>query len=111
MFYTYVLESLKDHKKYIGSTSNLRVRLKAHNDGKVRSTKSRRPFELLYFEKFSTMSEARWRERSFKRSHDLLVRAMSRATQGSRRPRGPSPNRRFSGTGGLVRREMENAVG
>src|SRR3989344_498318 len=100
MFYTYVLESLKDHKKYIGSTGDFKRRLFMHNSGLVRSTKFRRPFKIIYLETFKSMSEARWRERSFKRSHDLLKRAMLRARKGSRRPRGP-----------LARREMIGAVG
>jgi len=32
--YTYVLESFKDHKRYVGYTANLRERLKEHNAGK-----------------------------------------------------------------------------
>ena len=79
MFYTYILKSLQDGKKYIGSTSNLRHRLQLHNEGKVLSTRNRKPFKLIYFETFETMSEARWRERRFKRSHDLLERAMRKA--------------------------------
>lgn len=109
MYYTYVLESLKDHKRYIGSTSDVKKRLKMHNSGLVASTKARVPFKLVYIEDFATQSEARWRERSFKRSHDLLTRAMLRATEYGRRPRGPSPNQRFSRTGGLAR--MEGSVG
>lgn len=88
MFYTYVLESLKDHKRYIGSTADVQKRLEMHNSGLVMSTKSRRPFKLIYYEEFATQSEARWRERSFKRSHDLLNRAMLRATKYGLRPRG-----------------------
>jgi len=96
MFYTYVLESLKDHKKYIGSTGDLKSRFERHNQGLVLSTKSRRPFKVIYFEKFDTLSEARWRERSFKRSHDLLNRTMLRAVKYGRRPRGPLARREGS---------------
>ncbi|NUQ40031.1 MAG: GIY-YIG nuclease family protein [Calditrichaceae bacterium] len=66
MFYAYILKSLKDHRYYYGSTSDLKKRLKSHNGGKVRSTKNRRPFELHYFEEFPTQSEALLRERFFK---------------------------------------------
>lgn len=93
MYYTYVLESLKDHKRYIGSTHDWKRRLSLHNSGKVFSTKSRRPFKLIYLGEFEKQSEARWRERSFKRSHDLLNRAMLRATKYGRRPRGPLARR------------------
>jgi putative endonuclease len=46
MFYTYVLLSERDHKYYIGFTMNLRDRIKKHNEGKVKSTVGRQPFQL-----------------------------------------------------------------
>ena len=66
MFCAYILQSEKDGKHYYGSTGNLEQRLKAHNAGKVRSTKHRRPFKLIYFEQFPTKAEALKRERFFK---------------------------------------------
>ncbi len=62
MFVVYVLKSLKDGNMYIGHTANMQKRFSAHQKGKVRSTKSRRPFELAYTEKYSTKSEAYKRE-------------------------------------------------
>src|SRR3990172_5390092 len=62
IFWVYVLRSLKDGKLYIGQTNNLEDRLLRHNQGRVRSTKFRRPFVLVYCEKFSTRSTARKRE-------------------------------------------------
>ncbi len=50
MFYTYVLFSQKDKGLYIGYTSNLKQRLLRHYDGFAFSTKSRRPFKLIYYE-------------------------------------------------------------
>ena len=66
MFYLYILGSQKDKNIYIGSTNNLRKRFKEHNSGKVSSTKSRIPFELLYYEEYKTEQEARGRESSLK---------------------------------------------
>lgn len=66
MYYTYVLISKKDDKRYIGSTANLEARLKKHNAGSVRSTKYRRPLELIYYEEFETKVEAEKREKFFK---------------------------------------------
>ncbi len=66
MFYVYVLKSKKDGKFYIGSTNNLRKRLKEHNNGKVFSTKSRIPFELVYYEAYKSEKDARKRESNLK---------------------------------------------
>ena len=60
--YTYILKSEVDNKFYIGSTRNLEERFKRHNSGKVRSTKSRKPFILLYSEEFSDYPSACKRE-------------------------------------------------
>jgi putative endonuclease len=66
MHWVYILKSAKDGHIYIGSTSDLKERLKNHNQGRVRSTKSRRPFELLYNEQFGSVTEARKRENFLK---------------------------------------------
>ena len=65
-FYTYILKSLKDGGYYYGHTKDLDNRLQKHNTGKVRSTKSRRPFLLHYHEIFETKSEAYLQEQFFK---------------------------------------------
>ncbi|MFZ6033830.1 MAG: GIY-YIG nuclease family protein [Melioribacter sp.] len=57
MYFTYVLQSLKDRRYYYGSASNLEERLKAHNAGKVRSTKSRRPQKIVFYETFGNSSK------------------------------------------------------
>jgi putative endonuclease len=66
MYFSYILKSLKDGKYYYGHCSDLEQRLKQHNLGKVRSTKSRKPFILHYNETFTTKSEAYRRELFFK---------------------------------------------
>ena len=58
MYFAYILKSLKDNKYYYGSTSDIESRLKQHNYGKVRSTKSRIPFILHYSEQFENKSDA-----------------------------------------------------
>ena len=65
-YYTYVLISQKDGKYYIGSTSDLRRRLRFHNFGTTVSTKARRPFELIYYEACLNKNNAEKRERYFK---------------------------------------------
>jgi len=66
MYYVYVLKSFKDGYHYYGSTSNPETRLKAHNAGRVRSTKSHRPFRIHYLETFASKTDALKRERFFK---------------------------------------------
>ena len=65
-YYCYILRSLKDGKFYYGSTSDLSTRIKAHNSGKVKSTKNRRPLEVHYKESFKTKTEAIKRDQFFK---------------------------------------------
>jgi len=68
-FYVYVLRSIKDGGFYTGFTKNLRKRLEIHNKGKVKSTKYRRPFELVYFEACLNDSDALHREKSLKTTY------------------------------------------
>ena len=58
-FYVYVLESLKDYKRYIGYTNNLKKRLEEHKKGLSFSTKFRLPFKLIYFEGCLNMQDAK----------------------------------------------------
>jgi len=66
MYYTYILQSKKDNKYYIGSTKDLRSRIYKHNKGYVRSTKSRIPFKLIYYEISKTRQDAYRREMEIK---------------------------------------------
>ena len=65
-YYVYIIQSLKDSKYYIGSTSNVEARLKYHNAGKQRSTKNRIPFELVLVEEYKSKNEALTREKMIK---------------------------------------------
>jgi len=66
MYYTYVLQSEKDTKLYIGWTINLKNRIELHNSGKVPSTKDRIPFKLLYYEACLVEEKAIAREKQLK---------------------------------------------
>ncbi|PIR43868.1 nuclease [candidate division WWE3 bacterium CG10_big_fil_rev_8_21_14_0_10_32_10] len=59
---TYILQSLKDKRTYVGSTIDFERRLKQHNSGEVKSTKHRNPFKVLFTEEFDTTKEAWKRE-------------------------------------------------
>lgn len=64
----YVLESQKDQKLYIGSTTNLKQRLTSHFHGDNESTAPRRPFKLIFCEYFFSKQDALRREYYFKTS-------------------------------------------
>lgn len=66
LLYTYVLQSSKDKKYYIGYTRNLRNRLEEHKKGVNTSTKPRRPLGLIYFEACLDESDAKQREKYLK---------------------------------------------
>lgn len=73
MFYFYVLKSLKDEKLYWGYSDDLRRRIKDHNAGKVSSTKTRRPLEIVYYEAYKSEKDARERERQIKRRSKSFI--------------------------------------
>ncbi|QQG44474.1 MAG: GIY-YIG nuclease family protein [Candidatus Roizmanbacteria bacterium] len=64
MYYFYILCCF-DYSLYCGRTNNLEKRIKEHNFSSSKSakyTKSRRPVELVYFEKYKTIQLAMKRE-------------------------------------------------
>ncbi len=64
----YIIQSRSNGKLYTGSSreDDPDRRLKAHNLGKTRSTKSVRPWKLIYKEGFETFTQARKRENFLK---------------------------------------------
>ena len=66
MFFTYILKSETAGTFYYGHTKDIQNRVAKHNAGKVRSTKSKRPWIIHYVEEFPTKAEAYQRERFFK---------------------------------------------
>ena len=62
-YFTYILEN-PEGRFYIGQTSDLELRLKRHNEGRVFWTKSRGPWSLAYWSEFSARSEAMAREKA-----------------------------------------------
>lgn len=67
-YFAYILQC-SDLSLYIGCTNNLEKRVIEHNTSKrgAHYTKIRRPVVLKYFEKFSTLKNARAREAGLKR--------------------------------------------
>ncbi|MDD5043185.1 MAG: GIY-YIG nuclease family protein [Patescibacteria group bacterium] len=66
MYQTYVLKSLKDGKRYVGSGKDAGERLRRHNKGDYRFTKGHRPWQLIYREDYLTRAEAMQREKFLK---------------------------------------------
>lgn len=62
MFYVYILHSEQDNKLYTGYTNNIKRRMTEHNEGKVESTKNRRPLKLIYYEAYLVKADAKSRE-------------------------------------------------
>ncbi|MBU0978665.1 GIY-YIG nuclease family protein [Patescibacteria group bacterium] len=65
-YYVYILQSEKDQSFYVGYTQNITQRLKHHNKGKVRYTKSHVPYRLIYLEEFLSKEKAKLREKYIK---------------------------------------------
>ena len=62
MFYVYVLQSESDTGLYIGMSKDLRRRFSEHQGGESRSTRSRCPWKLIYYEAYLEKPDAIQRE-------------------------------------------------
>ena len=65
-WYVYVLMSLKTEGWYIGSTKDLRKRISSHNRGYNFSTKTAKPWKIIYAEFGLNREDARAREKYLK---------------------------------------------
>ena len=84
MYYVYLLHSKKDGKFYTGFTANLRRRLAEHSGGTTRSTRSRLPLELLYYEAYMSQADAKGREYRLKTSQGARAALKRRLTNSLR---------------------------
>jgi putative endonuclease len=66
MYYLYVLRSKQDEKFYVGITDDVNRRLAQHNAGFSKYTSKSMPWELIYYEAFTTQKLARIRELKLK---------------------------------------------
>ena len=65
-YFTYVIHSKSANRFYKGHCQNLSQRLKEHNSGQTKSIKAFIPWDIVYFEEFSTRDESIKREKYFK---------------------------------------------
>jgi putative endonuclease len=63
MYFVYILQSEQDGSFYTGQTADIEDRLRRHNEGRSKYTSLKRPWKLVYFEKFNTRAEASQREK------------------------------------------------
>ena len=66
MYYVYVLLSGVDGGFYTGLTGDLKHRVQKHSEGKVVTTRDRRPLELVYYEACNSRKDACRREKYLK---------------------------------------------
>ena len=80
MAHMYILLTRKPDY-YVGSTDDLESRLTKHATGKVKSTKSKLPVQLVYSEYYPTRGEAQKREYQIKRwKSKKLIESLIRKT-------------------------------
>jgi predicted GIY-YIG superfamily endonuclease len=59
MHYTYIIETTGEPRHfYVGTTENLKVRLRDHNKGKSSHTSKYRPWKLTWYCAFCTRTKA-----------------------------------------------------
>jgi len=72
MYYTYVLQSLKDNQFYAGFTKNLKLRFEHHSKGRIESTRQRRSLKVIYYEACPHVADAIRREKYLKTYHGKM---------------------------------------
>ncbi|GHM99811.1 hypothetical protein WSM22_13010 [Cytophagales bacterium WSM2-2] len=65
-FFVYILISSRDSSFYIGQTNNLDDRLKRHNSGHEKYTRNKGPWNIFWYTKVPSRSEAMKLERKLK---------------------------------------------
>ena len=65
-YYVYILQNPSKNYIYIGYSENLKQRIESHNKGKNFSTKPYLPLELIHYEAYRNMSDAKRREKYLK---------------------------------------------
>ena len=75
----YILLSEKNGHYYTGVTADITDRLKRHNEGRSASTRSGRPWRLVYTEQYPDRSSAMKRESEIKswKSREMIEQSIS----------------------------------
>ncbi len=72
MYYVYLLKDPNSKWIYIGSTSNLERRLKQHAKGNTQTTRKFSAIELVYYEAYRSIDDAKEREEKLKQYGNSL---------------------------------------
>ena len=62
MYFVYILKNKINSQLYKGITNDLERRISEHNQGKHKYTSQFLPWEIAYYEEFTSLKEARTRE-------------------------------------------------
>jgi putative endonuclease len=65
-YYVYVLRNLLKNFIYIGYSEDLKQRIISHNKGENKSTKPYIPLELIHYEAYRNITDAKRREKYLK---------------------------------------------
>ena len=84
MYYVYILQSTSDSERfYLGCTSDLKQRLRSHNQGENPATRGSQ-WKLVYYEAYTTLSAARKREYRLKHNGKAKASLLRRIKEGLR---------------------------
>lgn len=72
-FYVYILKSLIDQSYYKGFTEDPIIRLKRHNNGESKYTRTKMPWQLVYVQSFESKREALQREKHLKKYSHVQI--------------------------------------
>ena len=82
--FVYILQSLVDGTYYVGAAQDLHSRLRRHNQGRASFTKAKRPWVLVYSEKYSDKGTALQREKEIKaRKNRAFIDSLIRTSRQS----------------------------
>ena len=84
MYYLYVIQAEVDGSYYVGYTRDVKERLRRHNEGWTKSTKSKVPWKLVYTEAYQSKTDAIKREKQLKswKSHKQIDRLVFSQVEG-----------------------------
>ena len=88
MYFVYVLRSDKDNSLYIGYTNDLKRRFAEHNNGKSKFTKHKTPYQLVYYESYASISDAKYRESQLKKHSRAKTHLLKRIHNSLKQVRG-----------------------